>query len=87
MGNPVFDNQKNFQNGMPFQPNPQQQKQSKINFEELFEKFKQNPHKYLGNLNLPPNIQTPEQAVRYAAETNQIPPLIQRQIYAFLNKK
>lgn len=87
MGNPVFDNQKKFQNGTPFQPNPQQQQQSKINFEELFEKFKQNPQKYLGNLNLPSNIQTPEQAVRYAAATNQIPPLIQQQIYGFLNKK
>lgn len=84
MSNPIFKHQQfpqNNQNGMqnlqPQQPD----------FNSLFKEFKQNPMKYLGNLNLPPDIQTPEQAVRYLASTNQIPPLIQQQVYGMLGKK
>jgi hypothetical protein len=81
MSNPVFKNQQfpqSNQNGSNNQP---------LDFNALFNEFKQNPLKYLGNLNLPPNIQTPEEAVRYAAATNQIPPLIQQQVYGMLGKK
>jgi hypothetical protein len=81
MGNPVFKNQQfpqSNQNGSNNQP---------LDFNAMFNEFKQNPLKYLGNLNLPPNIQTPEEAVRYAAATNQIPPLIQQQVYGMLGKK
>lgn len=81
MGNPVFKNQQfpqSNQNGSNNQP---------LDFNAMFNEFKQNPMKYLGNLNLPPNIQTPEEAVRYAAATNQIPPLIQQQVYGMLGKK
>lgn len=56
------------------------------NFEQLFEQFKQNPDKYLGNCNFPPDVQTPEQRVRYLAANNRIPPLIQRQVYDMLAK-
>ena len=81
MSNPVFKNQQfpqSNQNGSNNQP---------LDFNAMFNEFKQNPMKYLGNLNLPPNIQTPEEAVRYAAATNQIPPLIQQQVYGMLGKK
>lgn len=57
------------------------------NFNQLYQQFVQNPMKYLGNLNLPQNIQTPEQAVKYLASNGQIPPLIQRQVYSMLGIK
>ena len=82
MGNPVFKNQQFPQSNQNGSNN-----QQPLDFNAMFNEFKQNPMKYLGNLNLPPNIQTPEEAVRYAAATNQIPPLIQQQVYGMLGKK
>ena len=82
MGNPVFKNQQFPQSNQNGSNN-----QQPLDFNAMFNEFKQNPMKYLGNLNLPPDIQTPEQAVRYAAATNQIPPLIQQQVYGMLGKK
>lgn len=88
MGNPVFKYQRN---PMPQTPSPNQngtQMQPQLpDFGKLFEQFKQDPDKYLGNFNIPPNIQTPEEKVRYIAATNQIPPLLQKQIYGMLGKK
>ena len=84
MGNPVFKNRQfpqGNQNGSNNQP------QNPLDLNALFNQFKENPLKYLGNLKLPPEIQTPEEAVRYAAATNQIPPLLQPQIYGMLGKK
>ena len=74
MSNPLVS-KPNFQNG------------NQINLEELFRQFKENPTKYLAGLNLPPDVQTPEQAVRYLVANNKIPPLIQQQVYGMLNKK
>ena len=82
MSNPVFKNQQFPQNNQNGSNN-----QQPLDFNAMFNEFKQNPMKYLGNLKLPPDIQTPEQAVRYAAATNQIPPLIQQQVYGMLGKK
>lgn len=82
MGNPVFKNQQ-----FPQQIQNGSNNQQPLDLNAMFNEFKQNPMKYLGNLNLPPNIQTPEEAVRYAAATNQIPPLIQQQVYGMLGKK
>jgi hypothetical protein len=82
MGNPVFKNQQ-----LPQSNQNGSNNQQPLDFNAMFNEFKQNPMKYLGNLKLPPDIQTPEQAVRYAAATNQIPPLIQQQVYGMLGKK
>ena len=84
MGNPFFENQNrsNFQ-----QTNPQTQQPQQLDFNKLYNEFKQNPSKYLSGLNLPPEIQTPEQAVRYLAQTGRIPPLIQRQVYDMVSKR
>lgn len=84
MGNPFFENQNrsNFQ-----QTNPQTQQPQQLDLNKLFNEFKQNPSKYLSGLNLHPDIQTPEQAVRYLAQTGQIPPLIQKQVYGLVGKR
>lgn len=84
MGNPFFENQnrRNIQNPIPTQQPPQQ-----LDLNKLFNEFKQNPFKYLSGLNLPPDIQTPEQAVRYCAQTGQVHPLIQKQVYGLVGKR
>lgn len=84
MGNPFFENQnrRNIQN-----PNPTQHPPQQLDLNKLFNEFKQNPFKYLSGLNLPPDIQTPEQAVRYCAQTGQVPPLIQKQVYGLVGKR
>lgn len=84
MGNPFFENQNrsNFQ-----QTNPQTQQPQQLDLNKLYNEFKQNPSKYLSGLNLPPEIQTPEQAVRYLAQNGRIPPLIQKQVYSMVGKR
>lgn len=84
MGNPFFENQnrRNIQI-----PNPTQQPPQQLDLNKLFNEFKQNPFKYLSGLNLPPDIQTPEQAVRYCAQTGQVHPLIQKQVYGLVGKR
>ena len=84
MGNPFFENQNrsNFQ-----QTNSQTQQPQQLDLNKLYNEFKQNPSKYLSGLNLPPEIQTPEQAVRYLAQNGRIPPLIQKQVYSMVGKR
>lgn len=84
MGNPFFENQnrRNIQNPTPTQQQPQQ-----LDLNKLFNEFKQNPSKYLSGLNLPPELQTPEQIVRYLAQNGRIPPLIQRQVYSMVSRR
>lgn len=81
MGNPFFENQ----NRSNFQQTNQQPQQLDLN--KLYSEFKQNPSKYLSGLNLPPELQTPEQIVRYLAQNGRIPPLIQRQVYSMVSKR
>ena len=82
MGNPFVNNN---QNGRNFQQTNQQPQQLDLN--KLYNEFKQNPSKYLSGLNLPPELQTPEQIVRYLAQNGRIPPLIQRQVYSMVGKR
>lgn len=57
------------------------------NFDQLYRQFAPNWKQYLAGLNLPQDIQTPEQAVRFLAQNGQIPPLIQKQVYSMLNRR
>jgi hypothetical protein len=82
MGNPFVNNN---QNGSNFQQTNQQPQQLDLN--KLYNEFKQNPSKYLSGLNLPPELQTPEQIVRYLAQNGRSPPLIQRQVYSMVGKR
>lgn len=80
MGNPIFKNQK----PQAFQGQPSGNQQ--IDFDALFNQFKEDPSKYLKGLNIPQEAKTPEQIVRHLAATNQIHPLIQKQIYEMLTR-
>lgn len=84
MSNPLMAS---FQQNQTQQASNQMTPMQMPNFNQLYQQFIQNPMKYLGNLNLPQNIQTPEQAVKYLASNGQIPPLIQRQVYSMLGIK
>lgn len=83
MGNPIFGNQKPqaFQ-AQPFQAQPNGNQQ--IDFNALYNQFQENPSKYLKGLDIPQEAKTPEQIVRHLAATNQIHPLIQKQVYGML---
>ena len=50
----------------------------------LFEQFKQNPNKYL---NLPPNINTPQQALQYFYTMGKVPPMLRDRVAAMLGVK
>ena len=78
MGNPIFKNQK--PQAFQAQPNGSQQ----IDFNALYNQFQENPSKYLKGLSIPSEAKTPEQIVRHLAATNQIHPLIQKQVYDML---
>lgn len=80
MGNPIFGNQK--PQAFQAQPNGNQQ----IDFNTLYNQFQENPSKYLKGLSIPPEAKTPEQIVRHLAATNQIHPLIQKQVYDMLTR-
>lgn len=72
----------------PLNAGTQRQSQTQMsNFEQLYQRFAPNWKQYLAGLNLPQDIQTPEQAVRFLAQNGQIPPLIQKQVYSMLNRR
>lgn len=85
MGNPFVNNNQNRSNFQ--QTNPQTQQPQQLDLNKLYNEFKQNPSKYLSGLNLPPELQTPEQIVRYLAQNGRIPPLIQKQVYSMVSKR
>lgn len=54
---------------------------------QLYREFVQNPMKYLTGLNLPPNIQTPQQAVQYCISAGKVPPILQQRINTMIGRK
>lgn len=80
MANPFVSQNQNQAQLMQGQPQMQQP-----NFNQAYQQFAPNWRQYFKNL--PEDIQTPEQAVRYFAQNGQIPPLIQRQVYSMLNRR
>jgi len=67
------------------QNQPMQGQMQQPDFGQAYQQFAPNWRQYFKNL--PEDIQTPEQAVRYFAQNGQIPPLIQRQVYSMLNRR
>lgn len=65
----------------------QNQQAQTPDFNKLYQQFIKDPMWYLTGLNIPQNIQTPEQAVRFLASNGKIPPLIQKQVYSMLNMR
>ncbi len=79
MANPFVSQNQNQNQNQPMQGQTQQP-----NFNQAYQQFAPNWRQYF---NLPEDIQTPEQAVRYLAQNGQVPSLIQRQVYSMLNRR
>lgn len=64
-------------------------KKSQQNFDmnAMFEQFKADPSKYLKGFNIPDNLKTPEQIVRFIADSGRVPDLIKNQVYTMLNRR
>lgn len=54
---------------------------------QLYQQFAQDPYKYLAQLNLPANIQTPQQAVEYFMSAGKVPPFLQGRVNAMLGRR
>ena len=65
--------------------NPFVQKQPDIN--QLYQQFMQNPMQYLTGMNIPKELTTPQQIVRYLADNGKIPPMLQGRVNAMLGRK
>lgn len=53
----------------------------------LFEQFKADPARYLKGFNIPDNLRTPEQIVRFMVDNGRAPDFIKNQVYAMLGKQ
>lgn len=67
--------------------NPLSNGQQMPDMQTLFKQFSQNPAKYLTGLDIPANLNSPEQIVRYLAQNNKIPPMLQGRVNAMLGRR
>lgn len=67
--------------------NPLTAGQGQPDMQTLYNQFRQNPAKYLTGLNIPQNLNSPEQIVRFLAQNNKIPPMLQGRVNAMLGRK
>lgn len=65
----------------------QQKPQGQPNINAMFQQFRQNPMKYLTGYNIPQNINSPEQIVRFLADNGKVPPMLQARVNAMLGRR
>ena len=63
------------------------QGQQMPDMQTLYKQFQQNPMKYLTGMNIPQDVKTPEQIVRYLAQNGKIPPMLQGRVNAMLGRR
>jgi len=63
------------------------QGQQMPDMQTLYNQFRQNPAKYLTGMNIPQGLNSPEQIVRFLAQNNRIPPMLQGRVNAMLGKR
>lgn len=66
---------------------PTGQKQQMPDMQTLYNQFRQNPIKYLTGMNIPQGMSNPEQIVRFLAQNNKIPPMLQGRVNAMLGRR
>lgn len=64
--------------------NPLVTKKPDIN--QLYQEFIKNPTQFLTGLNIPKELTTPEQMVKYLFDNGKIPPMLQAKVNAMLNR-
>lgn len=65
----------------------QQKPQGQPDINALYQQFRQNPMKYLTGYNIPQNINSPEQIVRFLADNGKVPPMLQARVNAMLGRR
>jgi hypothetical protein len=65
----------------------QQKPQGQPDINVMFQQFRQNPMKYLTGYNIPQNINSPEQIVRFLADNGKVPPMLQARVNAMLGRR
>lgn len=65
----------------------QQKPQGQPDINAMFQQFRQNPMKYLTGYNIPQNINSPEQIVRFLADNGKVPPMLQARVNAMLGRR
>lgn len=63
------------------------QKQNTTDLNALYKQFSENPVKYLTGLDIPQGMNSPEQIVRFLAQNNKIPPMLQGRVNAMLGRR
>lgn len=63
------------------------QSQQQPDLNQLYQQFIQGPWRYLTGLNIPKNITTPEEMVKYCLQNNKVPPILQQRINAMMGRK
>ena len=63
------------------------QGQQMPDMQTLYKQFQQNPMKYLTGMDIPQGMNSPEQIVRYLAQNNKIPPMLQGRVNAMLGRR
>lgn len=65
----------------------QQKPQGQPDINAMFQQFRQDPMKYLAGYNIPQNINSPEQIVRFLADNGKVPPMLQARVNAMLGRR
>lgn len=65
----------------------QQKQQGQPDINSLYQQFRANPMKYLTGYNIPQNINSPEQIVRFLADNGKVPPMLQARVNAMLGRR
>jgi hypothetical protein len=65
----------------------QQKPQGQPDINSLYQRFRANPMKYLTGYNIPQNINSPEQIVRFLADNGKVPPMLQARVNAMLGRR
>ena len=65
----------------------QQKPQGQPDINAMFQQFRANPMKYLTGYNIPQNINSPEQIVRFLADNGKVPPMLQARVNAMLGRR
>lgn len=65
----------------------QQKPQGQPDINAMFQQFRQNPMKYLTGYNIPQNLNSPEQIVRFLADNGKVPPMLQARVNAMLGRR
>lgn len=66
--------------------NVNQSTNAQIDYNKLFQQFKQDPMRYLTGLNIPQSMNSPQQIVQFLADNNRIPTHLKGYVNSLLGR-